>query len=147
MNTQNSIALRRAKKDVRFDAENQLSGFPCASLEKFAKTSTGYVAEGRYFYLQILDKGQPTEREIEIPHRTFARSFTPIEADAVFKMLNVSFPEGCTFSQRDDLQLNAALDLILATEKKWGIKPTDWEVVEIIRDEQTEEKHEKADIL
>lgn len=106
-----------------------------ANITHWSKEQHGYTAQGQYYY-EVVDTPEELDSEGEvineavirqIPVRAISRSFSNNQADGLFNLLNVQYPEGATFSKKDTLNIQAGLRYIVTNEGYWGLAPGDWE--------------------
>lgn len=97
-----------------------------------------FAANGQYFYEKVtitpvekMVDGQLVLEDVETIEKviihTFNRELRAAEADQLFPMLNIQYPENATYSQKKRIEVLAGLKYIVASEKYWGLKGSDWE--------------------
>lgn len=104
-----------------------------------------FAANGQYFYEKVTTKkvekmveGQLVLEDVETIEKviiqidgkdSFYRELTASAADQLFPMLNIQYPENATYSQKKRIEVLAGLKYIVASEKYWGLKGSDWEII------------------
>ena len=117
------IQLKTKKKIHGLGAFNDVSAVVYCQLQTFTEdlTAGNYVANGRYYY-QITQGEQTTDHVL----KSFVKEFTASQADELFKALNISYPTNATFSQQRNIEKNAALLYVVASEQRFGLTQKDW---------------------
>jgi hypothetical protein len=127
------IARLKAKKQVVIDSFKGTKATPHCEIitwthgdNSIDRSAEGFAANGQYFYEKTTSVDDVEKVEKVIIH-TFNRDLKAVEADALFPLLNIQYPENATYSERKRIEVEAGLRYIVAEEKYWGLKDEDWE--------------------
>lgn len=84
-----------------------------------------FAANGQYFYEKVTTANGEENIEKVVIH-AFNRGLTAAEADQLFTILNITYPDGATYSEKKRIEVLAGLKCIVASEKYWGLEGSDW---------------------
>ena len=116
------ITKLTSKKEVLIDTFDKIYAKPICELITFTKVKDKYVSQGAYYY--IVGEGETEEKKLIRP---FSKEASNTEIDALFNSLSLTYPEGATYSEIDDINMKAGLMATVVFEARWDLGEEDWE--------------------
>ena len=116
------IAKLTSKKEVVIDTFDNTTAYPSCEIITFTKLEGKYSINGRYYVSEIVD-----EVETKTTIRSFSLEYTNAQIDGLFNSLNITYPDGISFSERDTINVAAGLKAVVGSENRWGLSLNDWE--------------------